>query len=50
LPLLINFCFLDEKEVGLKSLKIIETILSKNSDSYLDSVKKLVKTEMNVSK
>jgi hypothetical protein len=23
LPLLINFCFLDEKEVGLKSLKII---------------------------
>ena len=50
LPLLINFCLLDEKEVAMKSLGIIEQILSKHTDAYLDTVKKLVKVEMSVSK
>ena len=31
-------------------MKIIESILSKNTDGYLDTVKKLSKAEMNVSK
>lgn len=43
LPLLINFCLLDEKEVALKSVTIIEQILTKHTDCYLDAVKKLAK-------
>lgn len=34
----------------MKSLGIIEQILSKHTDSYLDTVKKLAKVEMSVSK
>lgn len=34
----------------MKSLGIIDQILSKHTDAYLDTVKKLVKPEMSVSK
>ena len=41
---------LDEKEVAMKSLTIMEQILTKHTDCYLDTVKKLAKPEMSVSK
>ena len=41
---------LDEIEVAKKSLAIMEQILVKNSDCYLDTIKKLAKPDMNVSK
>lgn len=50
MPLLINFCLLDEKEVAMKSLGIIGQILSRNTDCYMDTIKKMCKADMNVSK
>ena len=50
LPLLTSFCKCDEKEVAFKSLSIMEPILEKNPDEFLEIIRKLSKTNMNVSK
>ena len=50
LPLLINFCSLDEKEVAMKSVEIILSILNKHPDAYLETIKKVIKVNMSVSK
>jgi hypothetical protein len=50
LPLLISFCKIDEKKPAFKSCKIIERILGGNKDLAVDTIKKLMKTDMNISK
>ena len=50
LPLLINFCFLDEREVALQAVGLIKSILERHSDGYLDTIKKMAKMNMVVSK
>ena len=50
LPLLINFCSLDEKEVAMKAVEIILSILQKHPDANLDTIKKIIKLNMSVAK
>ena len=50
LPLLISFCKTDEKRVGLKACKLIQKIVQQNKELALDVIKKLMKSDMNVSK
>jgi hypothetical protein len=50
LPLLISFCKTDEKRIGLQSTKIIEKIVKSSKDLAIDTIKKLIKADMNVSR
>lgn len=50
LPLLISFCKTDEKKVAKRSGQIIERIVKSSKDLALDTVKKLMKADMNVTK
>ena len=50
LPLLMSFCKTDEKKVAMKSVKIIERIVKSSKDVALDTIKKLMKTDMNVTR
>ena len=50
LPLLISFCKTDEKKVALKSMQIIEKIVKNSKELALDTIKKLMKADMNVAR
>jgi len=50
IPLLVSFCKTDEKKPALKATALMQRILSGNKDLAMDTIKKLMKTEMNVAK
>ena len=50
LPLLISFCKTDEKKVAMKSCQIIERIVKPSKELALDTIKKLMKSDMNVTR
>lgn len=49
-PLLISFCKTDEKKVAFQSGQLIQRIVQGNKELSLEVIKKLMKTDMNVTK
>lgn len=49
-PLLISFCKTDEKKSGFKASSILQRILTGNKELAAEAAKKLMKTEMSVTK
>ena len=50
LPLLISFCKTDERKITLKASQLIEKIVKNSKDLALETIKKLMKAEMNVTR
>lgn len=49
-PLLISFCKTDEKKIAFTSCQMIQKIVENNKDLALESIKKLMKTDMKIAK
>lgn len=50
LPLLISFCKTDEKKCAFKASSIMQRILSSSKDMAVETIKKMMKTDMTVAK
>lgn len=50
LPLLVAFCRTDERKIALKACEQLQKILVSSKELANETVKKLMKTDMNVSK
>lgn len=50
IPLLISFCKTDERKVAQKASQIIEKIIKNSKDLALETIKKLMKADMNVTR
>lgn len=49
-PLLISFCKTDEKTIAFKSCQMIQKIVQSNKELAVESIKKLMKTDMKIAK